>query len=237
MAEQQGKEGEKATPVVSSEDLVKLQEQITNLNKGIASYRDQTQTFQTENEQLKKDLEEFKSKVEFDSETDKELELNPEDQKKLEEWARKKGFVTKDELETEKLRIRQESYKNIESQAISEFLEKHKEYDKDEEWAKVQAEFQFYKTPTTLDGYRKLLNKIHSEFSGGTDKAREEGKAQARAELITKGRLSLGGGTQGEGSDKGLDLEALQKRYPNLSKEQILERVSEINALYPKEKK
>lgn len=229
-----GQNGEAGAKIeVSAEEWGKLQDQITNLNKGIASVRDENGVFKSQNAQLQRELEEFKSKIDFEAEEEENVQLNPDDQKKLEKWAADHGFVTKEEFNAEKLRIQQESLQSIEKSAVSEFLEKHKEYDKDEEWAKVQAEFQLYKTPTTLEGYKKLLNKIHSELTGGTSKAREDGKALARAELHAKGRLSLGGGSQG-GSDKGPDIESLQKKYPNLSREQIEERLSDIGSLYPK---
>lgn len=225
-------EGDK-TPV-SPEDWAKAQEQIANLNKGIASYRDEVTTWKSKAETLEGRLSKLEEKIEFEAEDDPDLQLAPEDQKKLDEWTKKKGFVTKEEFEAEKSRIQADAMKSIENTAVSEFLEKHKEYDDDVEWAKVQAEFNLYKTPTSLDSYRKLLNKIHNDLNGNTSKAKEDGKAQARAELITKGRLSLGGGSQGGSGNDGIDVETLQKRYPNLSRDQIEEKLSEIRSLFPK---
>jgi len=225
--------GEDQTSKIGAEELSSLKEQITNLNKGIASIRDEAQSWKSKYEEISNDLNEFKDKIEFSSEDDEDAKLAPEDQKKLEEWARKKGFVTNEEFEEEKQKVQQDSLKLIESSAVSEFLEKHKEYDNDEQWSKIRLEFGQYKTPTTIEGYRKLLNKIHNELTGGTSKAREDGKAQARAEMLTKGRLSFGGGSQG-GHNNDQDVESLQKKYPNLSREQIEERLSDIRSLYPK---
>ncbi len=222
---QGGKEG--SSP--STEEFQKLQESVANLTKGIASYRDETQEANKRAESAEKIAKELQEVLDATKEDD--VNITKEDQEKLDTWAKKQGYVTKGELETERLKISQDSYKQIESQAVSEFLEKHSEYDNDENWSKLKAEFSQYKTPDNLQGYRNILNKIHKDLNG--DSKIEDAKAAAKAELINKGRLSLGGGSQ-KGSSDEQTIENLQKRYPNLSKEQILERKAQIDALYPK---
>ena len=213
-----------------------LQKQIENLNKGIAGYRDDSQKSKTAVESIKTELE--KVKLELDTakklaeenskKGEEKIVLNPEDQKKLEQWAKEQGFVTKTEMEVQKTTIFNENLKAIENQAVSEFLEKHPEYDKDEEWAKVKAQFDQYKTPISLSGYRNLLNKIYKELN-----PHDDGEAKARADIEKKKRLGLGGGSQ-HVSDDEVTIEDLQKKYPRLSKSQIEDRLEEIKALYKK---
>lgn len=216
----------------------KLQEQIDNLNKGIATYRDDASNSkaavaakEAELTQVRKDLEEAKKARNDDDDDGKkrEVKLNPQDQEKLDAWAKENGFVTKKEMEDQKLEIFNASIKNIEGQAIDEFLKQHPQYDKDEEWAKVKEQFELYKTPQSLSGYRQLLNKIHKELYP------EDAAAKARAELETKNRLGLGGRTQkSEGGEE--TIESLQAKYPRLSRDQIETRLKEIKAIY-KDKK
>lgn len=215
-----------------------LQEQIANLNKGIATYRDETQISkaavaakEAELAQARKDLEEAKKAKKDDDDENIEVKLNPEDQKKLDAWAKEHGFVTKAEMEAQKAEIFNSSIKNIESQAIDEFLKLHPIYDKDEEWAKVKEQFELYKTPTSLSGYRQLLAKIHKELNPN-----DEGSAKARAEIEKKHRLGLGGGNQKGGEGDAESIESLQEKYPRLSRAQIETRLAEIKALY-KDKK
>ena len=220
---------------VTAETLVKLQEQVDNLNKGQATYRDEIKTYKTTIDSLTTELDTLKTSIteSKDTDIDEDIVLNPEDEKKLETWAKKQGFVSKDELVAERQRMNLDTIKGFETQAVSEFIEKHPEYDTDENWQKVLAEFQLYRQPTSIDGYRKLLNRIHEDFSKGTNRAREEGRSQVKVEELQKGRLSLGGGSQGSGQED-QEIEKLQKRYPNLSRDQIQERLSEIGSLYSK---
>lgn len=211
----------------------KTQEQISNLNKGIAVLRDEGQGW-------KKKFEDLDTKVNAsgkdDTDTDEDVTLAPEDEKKLEAWAKKKGMVTAEELKSERVKIQAENQKNLEGQAIAEFLEKYPEFNKDEGWNKVLDQFQLYKTPTSLAGYRQVLGKIYGDLTGNPVKAKEDGRAEARAELRTKSRLSLGSGEGAGGAEGEANIDTLQKRYPNLSKEQIEERLSEIKALFPENK-
>lgn len=223
-------EGDAPTPTPDV-DIVKLQQQVENLNKGIAKYREESQKSSVEVANLKKQLEE-KSKSSTKA-ADDELELNAEDQKRLEAWAKKQGFVTKGEFEQERLRIQQESFSNIENQAVDEFLRQHPEYDKDEEWEKVKVLFSEYKTPTSLTQYRKLLAKIHSELNPKEDK----GSDKARAEIETKRRLGLGGGMQKRPSGDSQTIESLMEKYPSLSRDQIEAQLASIKSLYPKKDK
>jgi len=217
-----------------------LQEQITNLNKGIATYRDESQASKTavneatrKIDQLTKDLEDAKQFKQDDDDDNrkKEVKLNPKDQEKLDSWAKENGFVTKAEMDAQKAEIFNTSLKNVENQAVDEFLKAYPKYDKDEEWAKVKDQFDLYKTPNSLSGYRQLLAKIHKELNPGDD-----GAAKARAEIDLKKRLGLGGGSQ-KSEDGSETIESLQTKYPRLSRDQIETRLKEINAIYKDKKK
>lgn len=222
---------EEKTPEVQIQEL---QEQVKNLNLGIATYRDESKESKaalvSEKAELVKAKEELaKLKTEDDDKNKKkEVQLNPADQEKLDSWAKEHGFVTKAEMDAQKVEIYTTSLKNIESQAVTEFLAAHPVYDKDEEWAKVKEKFELYKTPTSLAGYRSLLVKIHGELNPSDD-----GSAKARAEIERKNRLGLGGRSQktGEGEET---IEDLQVRYPKLTRSQIETRMAEIKALYKK---
>lgn len=206
-----------------------------NLNKGIAKYRDEAQAANIKVAELETKLNELNAKIEFRAE-DENIDLSKEDQERLEVWARKQGFLTRDELDAERQKTTQETIKNYEAQAINEFLEKHPEYDSDEAWGKIRQEFSsgFYRTPSSLEGYRKLFEKIHKDLSSSSA-AIEEGKNRAKAEIQNKGRLSLGGGSQKTSAEKET-INSLQEKYPHLSKEQIEERMSEINSMYGEKK-
>lgn len=220
-------------PGDGAQSVEKLTEQVENLNKGIASERGKAAAAEKIAEEKAKEVESFKAEVdrlkkESESkgkEKDEKVQLNPDDEKKLKAWAEQNGFVTKQELEVEKGRLFNESLKNIESQAIDEFIKNHPEYDNDQEWDKVKKEFGQYKQPTSITAYRQLLAKIHKELKGG-----EEATAKARAAEETRKRLGLGGGSQG-GSTSDTTLESLREKYPNLSSDQIQGRLEEINTL------
>jgi len=209
-----------------------LQSQIENLNKGIASYRDKAQSAEQVATEAKKEIDTFKAEIERlkqgvqpQKKDDKETQLAPEDAEKLAAWAKAQGFVSKEELEEERARTFNENLKNIESQAIDEFVKSHPEYDDDELWGKVKEQFALYKQPTSLTGYRTLLGKIHKEIKGQDDVA-----AKARAAEETRKRLGLGGGSQG-GASVDTTLQDLREKYPNLSEEMIQARLEEINSL------
>jgi len=214
----------------------KLQQQVDNLNKGIATYRDDAQKSKADIVRITKEssdkIVELEKKIQDisdnDDDTKEEVKLNPKDQEKLEAWAKKQGFVTKVDMEAQKAEITNASIKGVESQAIDEFLKTYPIYDKDEEWNKVKVQFELYKTPTSLTGYRQLLSKIHKELNPGDD-----GSARARAEIEKKNRLGLGGGNQ-KGNDGDDTLESLQIKYPRLSKNQIETRLAELKAIYKK---
>lgn len=211
-----------------------LQQQVENLNKGIAKYRDDAKTYGEVSETAKREAAEAKAKVaelekiiaEATTPEDKEkipVQLNPKDQEKLEAWAKAQGFVTKKEMDEEKARMFNESIRSVESQAIDEFLKSHPEYDNAEKWTEVTKEFAQYRQPTSITGYRQVLAKIHKELKGSDDAA-----MRARAEAENRKRLGLGGGSQG-GAEEDTTLEDLMERYPNLSREQIESRLEEIN--------
>lgn len=217
-------------------EIATLKEQVDNLNKGIASTRDAERQSKEEAAKYKADSLELAKAKEKLAELEKNakpdgIKLSPEDEKKFEALMKEKGVVTKDEMEAEKNRIFNESIKGVENQAVAEFLEKHPEYDKDEEWKKVEAEFALYKTPTSITAFRSILSRIHKDLSKESD---ETARAKAKAEIISKSRLGLGGGSQKTGDDgKAKDIADLQKRYPNLSQDQIESRLMEIQKMYP----
>lgn len=216
-----------------SPELVKLQTQIENLNKAIASTRGEAAAatkeamdFKVKYEALQKSLEEAKK-----SDTD---DLDEKELKKLEAFAKKTGLVTKEELDQQKVEAFQQSVKSAEDQAINEFLEANPEFNEDANWNKVKDEFKLYKQPTSLQGYRQLLAKIKKDLGGASSK--EEGGNEVRAQLVKRDRLSLGGGSQKQAASE-VTVEDLQKRYPNLSQAEIKARLDDINALYSDKKK
>jgi hypothetical protein len=220
------------------ETIKKLNEQIENLNKGIATSRDEAKTATEAAKAATEALEQFKK--EADEGKKPEVELSPEDEKKFEAWAKANGVVTQAELQAERQKMAGDSAKNIQNQAVSDFLEKHPEYDDDEQWQKVQEEFNLYKTPADLAGYKKLLERVHKNLTGGDDK-KERARAEARAEISRRDALKRGGGSQAAASgaaDTEAAIDKMQERYPNLSRSQIESRLGEIKSLYPdKDKK
>lgn len=227
MATEPGKEG--AAPT-----LEELTGKVDDLTKGIASYRDKAQEAETKAaaaeakatsaekaaEDLRKEIEVNKNKKD-----DKAVELNPKDQERLDAWAKSQGFVTKAEMDVQKVSLFNESVKGAEGQAVAEFLESHPEYSDKEKWAEVTKQFGQYKQPTSLTGYRNLLNKIFKELNADDERA-----AEIRAKDEQKKRLGLGGkGGNNDKSDSAVTLEQLRDRYPNLSEEQIVSTLAEIN--------
>lgn len=228
------KTGTTSTQSVTPEAFEKLQQQVTQLNQGIASERSARRAAEQNVEKLSKDLEEFKGKVDIVSEEEK-IELSKEDEKKLEAWARQKGFVTAEEQQAERQRLQVQALATIQSESVTEFLTTNPELDDDAIWGKIQAAFTEYKTPTTKAATLKLLNKIAKEeglLKTQSQKSDTDEMAKAKARLINNGRLSLGGGQQSSGSDGQQTVEDLQRKYPNLSRDQIEARIEEINALY-----
>lgn len=211
------------------EAIAKLTEQVGNLTKGIAGYRDEAQAATAAAKEAKEAAEAATKKA-----TVPDVPLDPKKEAELQAWAEKQGFVSKEELAAERVRIAADASKHVQQTAVSEFLEKHPEYDDDEKWNALDEEFKLYKTPADINGYRKLLEKIHKDLGGGgsdTDRAR----AEAKAELAKRSRLNLGG-RGGGGSDIGndADVDKLMAKYPNLSRDQIVARLAEVDALYPK---
>lgn len=225
-----GGDGGNEVPTIES-----LSGQIENLNKGIAKYRDdaskaakdaeaaraEAKAAREEADKVRKSIEEAKG----EEDKEPEVKLSKSDQEKLESWAKAQGFVTKDEMQKQEQKLFNDSLKQVESQAVNEFLEKHPELNNDEEWKKIGEQFALYKQPTSLTGYRQILQKIHKELYGNDDAA-----ARARAQIETRKRLSLGGGNQkAEEMEKQIDDYA--EKYPHLSRDQIEARLSEINEL------
>lgn len=217
----------------TNETIKKLEDQVENLNKGIAASRDEAKKAIEAAKAATEALDQYKQDRKNGDEP--EVELSADEEKKFEAWAKANGVVTQAELAAEREKRASESAKDIASTAVSEFLEKHPEFDNDEAWAKVQEEFNLYKTPTDLAGYRKLLERVRKDLSGDD---KETARARARAEISKRENLSKGGGGQGgtAGGSQEAEIDKLQDKYPNLSREQIEARLSEISSLYPKEK-
>lgn len=216
-----------------SPEIAALQEQIENLSKGIGKYRDEAQDSEKKLAEINSKYEKLLEKLEK-ADDDDEDDLDTAELKKFEKFAKKHGLVTKEDLDKESEEAQKNQIKQVQDQAVAEFLESNPEFDNDEEWKKVQELFQMYRTPTSLTGFRTLFSKIKKDLKG-EDKA-QEGEDRARAQTRKRDRLSLGGGSQKSGGDKEQTIESLQDRYPNLSRGEIEARLNEIKSLYPDEK-
>lgn len=217
--------------------IEKLQEQLENLNKGIASYRDKAtassedaKAAREEARQAKEEASKIREAIdkagkEEDDKNAPKTELSKSDQEKLEAWAKSQGFVSKNDMEAERTRLFSENLKNVEAQAVEEFTKAHPELNNDQDWPKIKEQFALYKQPTSLTGYRQVLGRIHKDLYGA-----ETTDAKARAELRTRERLALGGGSQKDEEVKGA-IDDLQEKYPHLSRETIVEKLAEINSL------
>lgn len=220
------KEGD-GVPTIES-----LTEQVDNLNKGVAKYRDEASSSKKEAEAARQEAKaareeaaSVKAAIEGAKDDEKEVKLSPDDEKKLDAWAKKQGYATKAEVESERQRMFGENLKQVEAQAVNEFLEKHPELNKDEEWKKIADQFALYKQPTNITGYRQILTKVYKEVFGNEDAA-----AKARAAIENRKRLALGGGNQKADNEDAM-IDDYAERYPNLSREQIADRLQEINEL------
>jgi len=219
--------------IAAAETIAKLESQIENLNKGIAATRDESKVAVAAAQAATKALEDFSKNSTVEKKAE-DVTLSTAEEKKFDAWARANGVVTQTDLDAERVRIANDSAKGFQAQAVMEFLETHPEYDSDEEWAKVQTEFDLYKTPSDLIGYKKLLDKVHKELSPDSkaNPNNEDGRAAARAEIAKREALKRGGGGQSNaGGDNEAEIEKLQAKYPNLSREQITTRLSEVRAL------
>lgn len=233
-----GKEGA-SDSVTTVEDSQKLSEQVEQLNKGIASERSARKTVEESAKQTAAELASLKEELEGlkksqGSSSDEVDDLSDADKKRLDKWVKEQGFVTAEEVETEKARIQEETVKTFETQAVNDFLAKHPEYDDEAMWNKVKSEFSLYNRPNTLKGFEVILGKIHKELKGDTTD--DDAEARAKAKIKNKELLGAGGGTQSAAVDGEVTVEDLQKKYPNLSKEQIEKRLADIKALYPEKK-
>lgn len=223
-----------------------LKEQVDNLNKGIASYRDESQSSKTEAAEAKKEANEAKAalatltadfkKLSEKRDDPKAPDLTAAEEARFKAYAEKNGLVTKTEFNQERVAEQTAKMKEAENTAVTEFLAKHPEYDEKAKWEEVLESFSQYKVPTTVAGFRNVLEKIHGELSG--EGKTKDAKAEAKAEIISRARLSMGGGSQKTGDEGAAEeqLEKYKKRYPNLSEDQILQRLADIDALYPAKK-
>lgn len=230
---------EEITDPAAKEVITKLETQVENLNKGIATTRDESKAAIEAAKTATLALENYVKENPTKKPDANETKLSAEEEKKFEAWAKANGVVTQTDLDAERMRIANDSNKSFQSQAVSEFLETHPEYDSDEEWEKVQAEFNLYKTPGDLAGYRKLLDKIHKEMNPGSKTTdTEDAKAAVRADIAKREALKRGGGgNQGGNGENDAEIDKMQSRYPNLTREQIVTRLSEVRNLFPPEKK
>lgn len=240
MSEEIKKEGGEnpETVTITKDDWEKVQTQLENLNKGIATYRDEAKTAKEVAQASQDALEAYKKEAgDSGKKPEDTSDLSPEDQKKFDAWAKKQGLVTKEDLQKERQTERTESAKEIADTATTEFLEKHPEYDDDEKWKEVVAEFNLYKTPKTLVEYRKLLEKVHKNLTGG-EEADDNATAKAKADINRMSILTLskGGGQGGNKQEFESAVDAMQQKYPSLSRDQIIARVREINELYDDKK-
>ena len=216
--------------------LEEVNAKLADLTKGIASYRDTAQKAESsaaeakaEAAAAKKEAADAKAESEDlrnSKKYNKEPQLNPEDQARLEAWAKKQGFVTKAEMEAQRVSLLNESVKGAETTAVEEFLENHPEYSESDKWEAVKKQFEQYKQPTSLTGYRNILSRIHKDLSQKDDIASE-----LRAREEQKKRLGLGGKGANEDGDGDVTMEKMRQRYPNLSEETITQRLIEINEL------
>lgn len=227
-------EGGEANPTPEAPSVEALQKQIENLNKGIATYRKESKDAVTRADSIELKFTELQKEIEKGKKTTGEDDdlppLSEQDAKRLEKWAKAQGYATKAELEEERHKIQGDTLKTIETQAIDDFVKQHPEYEKDEEWLKLKQEFGQYKQPTSLSEYNRILSKIHKELHP------DDSKAKARAEIETRKRLSLGG-KGGQQDENASELDKLMDKYPRLSREQIEQKLAEINQLYPKKDK
>lgn len=220
------------------EAFTKLSEQVDNLNKGIATSRDEVKVAKAESatavETAKAATDALEAyKKENGIKKDKPVEdLSKEEQKKFDAYMESQGVITKKEMEEQQQATASQSAKDTATTAVSEFLEKHPEYDEDDKWQAVQEEFNLYKTPTDLASYRKLLERVHSNLTGST---KENARASARAEINKQKSLTRGGngGGAGSASDNEAEIDKMQEQYPSLSRGQIEARLAEVDDLYP----
>ena len=215
------------------ETIGKLTEQVENLTKGIASYRDEAKAATEAAKAASETAKQATAKLaEFEGlfrKKESGAELSDDEEKKLAAYAQKHGLVSKADLEKQRAEGFQAQVKAFEDQAVAEFLESHPEYDDDDQWKAVLTEFSLYRQPTTLAGYRSLLQRIHADLSGVEKK---EAEGRARAAIINRSKLGLGGGRQSGAEDEAeAKIDSLHKRYPHLSRDQIVERLAEISSL------
>lgn len=215
-----------------------LQGQVENLNKGIGTYREEAKVAKEAADKATKTATETLGRLnEFEGLFKKKeagVELSEEEEKKFAAYAKKHGLATQADIAKQRVEAQQGSVKAFEDQAVAEFLEQNPEYDDDEKWKVVMTEFNLYKAPTTLAGYRALLNRVQKDLS---KQAGDDAQARARAAIINRSKLGLGGGKQSASEDEAeARIDSLHKKYPHLTRDQIVERLSDIDKLPVKKK-
>jgi outer membrane murein-binding lipoprotein Lpp len=134
----ENKGGTENAPENKDEVIAKLNEQVENLEKGIASTRNEAKTAKAEaakaTEQATQALTKLAEIEKIQDKKDDGVTLTPEEEKKLAAYAQKHGLVSKADLEAERSQASADTIKGYENQAVAEFLEKHPEYDDDDKW-------------------------------------------------------------------------------------------------------
>lgn len=220
-------EQEKKSKVISNEELEALQKDKENLNRGIAKIRDESQTKSARIQELERQ----------NAELSKEPKPVVSDEERLKNLLQNSGYVKKDELEKIEKEKQIQELENVRDTSINKWLEENPDFDTNEMWSKLDKEFtENYKSQTTQQGWIRVFDKIKKDVSGGNLK--EQGKVEAIIEQKNKGRLTLGGGSQGTPSDSEGAIESFMKQRPNLkaTKEQLEKQKAELDALYPKKK-
>lgn len=236
MSDENPKDGNQASsPELTEalEEITKLKEQTENLTKGIAKYRDESQeSKQLLNETLE-DNRNLHAKIEglSSGDNDEDIDLSPDDEKRLQAYMKKQGFMTKEELEIQKREDKQKTQKQIQEESLNRFLEKNPNLkDDDDAWKKFASEFKRYVAPTSADGYDKLFSEVKDKVMPKTE---EEDNTNTGAGTTEKKHLSFGGGSSPQKKDT--KIEDLKNKYPSLSKDQITERLSEIDEIQKEE--
>ena len=230
----QGDSPAEQTPVVfSPEELIakisSLEEKVTSQNQAFASMRKGLQTAQSERDLAKQELAERSQQPKVSEESDSDADIDPEAKKVLDNYVKKQGFITQEELtkrEQEALVVRQ---KTVQSSAIKKFLANHPEYDSEEMWQKVDKEASLYRLPSTEEDFDLMFNRIHSVLSGDLNMSESRGADRARAEMHKRSLMAKG--SSGSGSVNSNTYTSLKERFPNLSDDQIQQQVQTLEKM------
>jgi len=181
-------EEEKLTP----EQLAEIQEKAKKYDDLLPDY---TRKSQKLSELRKRDLDKPANPIKSPSldETIKDLaekEGYSEDElrattKIIDKILPQMGYVPKSELE-------KSTYKNIQNEAVDDFLEKNPEFDSDEKWTELMDEFSLYKLPATKKGISRVLERCKKEITGENE-SNTEVKILARQKKNQTASIGSGG--------------------------------------------